>query len=51
MNKHNKHETNRIKIEQINLILKPKLGLKRCLGNQTNVEQFLEVADQRNLVA
>jgi hypothetical protein len=25
--------------------------IRTVLGNQTNVEQFLEVADQRNLVA
>jgi hypothetical protein len=28
-----------------------KLLIRTVLGNQTNVEQFLEVADQRNLVA
>jgi hypothetical protein len=25
--------------------------IRKVLGNQTNVEQFLEVANQRNLVA
>jgi hypothetical protein len=28
-----------------------QLLIRTVLGNKTNVEQFLEVADQRNLVA
>jgi hypothetical protein len=28
-----------------------QLLIRTVLGNQTNVEQFLEAADQRNLVA